>query len=221
MDFLEADKLILFILFVVPGFISLRIYDLMCPGLHRKSSDQLIDAVTYSSVNYAFFFGPVLLADSFNYSINSPLAWAAFYALALIVAPIFWPWLWLKLRKSGKLGKALPHPTFKPWDYIFGESKPYWIVVTMNNGEKIAGKFAGRSFASSSPCEEQLYLEETWVLNEDGGLERSRADTAGTLILNTQMASLEFFKLTYGEQDAGQQPSEQRPDQERLPAASD
>lgn len=49
----EIDKLLLFILFVIPGFISIKIYELLFPGQDKDSSKQIIDAVTYSCINYA------------------------------------------------------------------------------------------------------------------------------------------------------------------------
>ena len=63
----------------------------------------------------------------------------------------------------------------------------------------IAGRYDSVSFASSAPATEQLYLEENWVLNDDGGFERPRTATAGILILSSEIVTVEFFKLTAGE----------------------
>lgn len=49
------DALILFILFFVPGFISLKIYDLLIAKEQRDFSKSCFDAVGYSAVNFAFF----------------------------------------------------------------------------------------------------------------------------------------------------------------------
>ena len=40
------------------------------------------------------------------------------------------------------------------------------MKVILKDGTLIAGKYAGNSFASSAPADEQLYLEETWILND-------------------------------------------------------
>jgi len=63
----------------------------------------------------------------------------------------------------------------------------------------VAGKFGPNSFASSAPCEEQLYLEEEWVLNEDGGFERHAEQSAGVIILSSEIRSVEFYNS--GEDD--------------------
>ncbi|EHQ4639005.1 hypothetical protein U9F30_002746 [Salmonella enterica] len=68
-------------------------------------------------------------------------------------------------------------------------------MVTLKDGKKIAGKYGANSFASSAPEPEQIYLEEHWVLNDDGGLERPRVSTLGILILSKDIEHLEFFRF--------------------------
>ncbi|EPN9988960.1 DUF6338 family protein, partial [Vibrio cholerae] len=48
------------------------------------------------------------------------------------------------------------------------------------------------SFASSSPAEEQLYLEQTWKLGDDGSFERAINQTAGVIILTSEISHIEF-----------------------------
>ncbi|HDL0240492.1 TPA: hypothetical protein PWK60_004685 [Escherichia coli] len=68
-------------------------------------------------------------------------------------------------------------------------------MITLKNGKKIAGKFGANSFASSAPEPEQIYLEEHWVLNDDGGFERPRVSILGILILGNDIENLEFFRF--------------------------
>jgi hypothetical protein len=102
---------------------------------------------------------------------------------------------------------VLPHPTQKPWDYVFGKRKPYWVIVTLKNGKRIGGRFDSSSFASSSPAIEQIYLEKSWILNNEGGFERQKTNTAGVLIMASDIMTIEFFKLLYnpGEINVGQE----------------
>ncbi|OOL22306.1 hypothetical protein BXQ27_23310, partial [Klebsiella aerogenes] len=65
----------------------------------------------------------------------------------------------------------------------------------LKDGKKIAGKYGANSFASSAPEPEQIYLEEHWVLSNDGGLERPRVSTLGILILSKDIEHLEFFRF--------------------------
>jgi len=40
MEIWEIDKLVLFIAFVIPGFISIKCYQLLFPGTEKSASDQ-------------------------------------------------------------------------------------------------------------------------------------------------------------------------------------
>ena len=79
-----------------------------------------------------------------------------------------WPFLFLRLSTWRPIAKHLLHPIRKPWDYVFGKREPFWIIVHLQNGQKIGGRFGIGSFASSDPAHEQIYLEEVWVLDERG-----------------------------------------------------
>lgn len=76
-----------------------------------------------------------------------------------------------------------------------------------------------QSFVSSAPAAEQLYLEETWILNEDGGFERPRVDSAGIMILAADIVTVEFFHMTSGDGNDEQANTDQGP-REGLSASS-
>lgn len=57
--FEQQATLILFLGFFVPGFLMIRIYDLLVPTERRDFSKSVFDAVAYSAVNFvAFCNGP-------------------------------------------------------------------------------------------------------------------------------------------------------------------
>ncbi|WP_201510401.1 DUF6338 family protein [Psychrobacter alimentarius] len=190
----EIDKLILFIAFVIPGFISIKAYQLLCPGSERNTSDQLIDAIAYSSINYALLFSPIITIESGSLKNVHPSLYYMFYVFVLFVAPIIWVLVWRYLRTKEFFLRNAPHPTKKPWDYLFSQRKPYWVEVFLKNGNVIAGLYANNSSASSAPAPEQIYLEETWIMDADGKFERAIADTAGVIILTSEISHIEFRK---------------------------
>ena len=98
------------------------------------------------------------------------------------------------LRRTDLLQRALPHPTEKPWDFVFGKRNPYWAIVTLQDNSKIAGRYGMKSFASSAPAPVQLYLEEAWVYKDDG-FDRPRTDTAGILVLGPDIVSVELVTV--------------------------
>jgi len=204
MDIWEVNKLFLFIAFVVPGFISLKTYDLLQPGLTKDSSQQIIDAVTYSSVNYALLLWPIYAIETNEIRLQHPTLYIIFYVFSLLIAPICWVFAFLRLRKSEFFQKTIAHPTVKPWDYVFSKRGRYWVIATLNNGEKIGGRYDAKSFVSHGPAPHQIYLEEAWVINEAGGLERPRSETAGIIICAAEIVAIELFHIREGEDDDGQ-----------------
>ena len=194
MNIWEADKLIIFIAFVIPGFISLKVYELLCPGSSKNSSKQIIDAVAYSCINYALLFWPIQFVEKTALSTNYPNVYALFYLVVLFVAPIAWVAGQKILRTRKIFQKIAPHPTQKPWDFIFSKREPYWVKVILKDGTKIAGKYAGNSFASSAPAEEQIYLEETWILNDKLGFDRPKKRSAGVIVMASDISHVELSK---------------------------
>lgn len=203
-DVWSSDKLLLFIGFVIPGFISLKTYEMIFPGAPRESSKQLVDAVAYSCINYALLFLPIYAVETNDVKHSWPTLYLLFYATVLLVAPVAWVLVLGKLRQTQFFQSSLPHPTGKPWDFVFGQRRSHWVIVTLRDKTRIAGKYASGSFASSAPDPEQIYMEEAWVLNQDGGFDRPRTDSDGIMVLATDIVSIEFFKLTYGGKDGKQ-----------------
>lgn len=195
MDIWEADKLILFIAFVVPGFISLKTYALLQPTQVKDTSQQLVDAVAYSSVNYALLMGPIYAVEQLGVSLTHPVLYVLFYIVVLLMAPIGWAWGFLWLRKTQLLQRSLAHPTGKPWDFVFSKRLCYWVVATLNDGRRIGGYYGPESFASSNPEPEQIFLEQSWVLTEGGGFERPKEQSAGVIILAKEIVTLELFSV--------------------------
>ncbi len=210
MDLLNADKLVLFVAFVVPGFVSLKTYQLLFQAPAKDASNQVVDAVAYSCLNYAILFWPILSVEESNARNSYPHAYFAFYFFVLFIAPVALVCFLMSLRRTNFFQKTLPHPTGKPWDYVFGKREPYWVIVTLKDQRKIAGRFDSASFASSYPLPEQIYLEETWELNADGGFERQRTESAGIIVLTAEIESVELFNLKYGGQDDRQESSASR-----------
>lgn len=192
MDIWETNKLLLFIAFAVPGFISLKSYEILCPSGSKSGGDRLIDAVAYSCINYAVLFLPIRWIEDSGSIRRCPIAYYLFYLFVFVIAPFLWALFWKKLRATEFFQRSAPHPTAKPWDFLFEQRKPYWVKVVLNDGSIIAGRYASKSFASSAPADEQIYLEETWILGEGGEFARKVDRTAGTMVLAKNISYVEL-----------------------------
>lgn len=193
MDIWQTDKLILFIAFVIPGFLSIKFYQLIFPGTVRNASDQLIDAIAYSCINYALLFWAIVYVEDSGFRQIHPSLYYMFYVFVLFVSPFFLVLAWKWLRTHERFKGTAPHPTPKPWDFVFKQAKPFWIIVYLKNGNKVGGKYSGKSFASSFPADEQIYLEEAWLVSDAGLLDRAVKQSAGVLVMASEISYVEFF----------------------------
>ena len=192
MNIWELDKLYVFIMFVVPGFVSLKFYDLLFPNIVKDSSKQVIDAVTYSCLNYAILFLFIVKVEKSSLSTSHTNLYLFFYFFVIFIFPLVIVLIWKWLRSTDFVQKNAPHPTAKPWDYVFSQRKTYWVKVVLKNGTVIGGRYSNQSFASSAPAIEQLYLEESWILNNNGGFLRKKNNTAGVIVLSSEISYLEL-----------------------------
>jgi hypothetical protein len=72
MDIWNIDKFTLFLIFCLPGFISMKVYDLMVPGERRDVSKSIFEAVSYSTLNFAALFWLVILIQTGSFYQRHP-----------------------------------------------------------------------------------------------------------------------------------------------------
>lgn len=195
MDILEKGKLFLFVLFIMPGFISMRVYRLFHPSADSDTSKVLIDVVSYSCINFSLLLIPIYLIEKNNIFISHPVLYYLFYLFVLIIIPVLLPIILLKIRSCEKVKRVLPHPIGRSWDYFFSTRQCCWVLVTLKNGKKYGGYYGSESFASNSPEPEQIYLEKHWALDDDGDFDHELTDTLGIIILTNEIESVEFIKV--------------------------
>lgn len=195
MDIWHPDTLLLFLTVFLPGFISLKVWDLLVPNERRDSSKALFDALAYSTLNFAFLawvYLPELSQPSAL--LQSPLVAVPKLLLAFLVAPILWPILLRWLLTSRWLARFVVSPIKRPWDYVFGRREPYWIIVHLKDGRAVGGRYGGSSFASSYPVPEQIYLQEIWHLDDDLRFMHPIQHSKGALFFKDEIRAIEFFE---------------------------
>ena len=188
--FESGQSLTLFLLFFVPGFVSLKVYDSLVPSERRDFSKSVFDAIAYSAFNFAALYW--LIAWMQSAKANGWAFWTA-VVIALFLVPAAWPFFWLRLISGRLFARHFVHPIPRPWDFVFAKRKPYWMIVHLKDGRRIGGLFHSNSFASSHPAEPQVYLEEVWTLDAAGGFVAKVPQTAGIIILGDQIAAVELF----------------------------
>lgn len=221
MDLWNADKLLLFIVFVIPGFLLLKANAVLGLEPPADSSKQIVDAVAYSCINYALLAWPILLVEGSSLRKYNEALYFGFYGAVVFAFPVLLALAWRLLRSTQLLQEMLPHPTAKPWDFVFRKRRPYWILVTFKDGKQVAGRYDSDSFASASPTAEQIFLQEAWALSEEGGFERPRTNSAGILVLGSEVRTLEFFNFLQEERNGNETSTTKRTAGEGMAAQAD
>lgn len=193
MDIWSIDRLALFLLFVIPGFVSLKAYSLNFPGRIVKSSEQLMEAVTYSCINYALLSPLVYWGFRNKFWPDRPIFSIPFFLAILFGGPLLLVVGLAAFRRAKWVQRWLPHPTEYAWDFVFDQKTPWWVIASLDDGTRIGGLYGPKSFAASGVEKGGLYLEQAWVLNSDGGFDRERERTGGYLISADAIKTLEFF----------------------------
>jgi hypothetical protein len=131
--FEDQKALSLFLLFFVPGFISLKMYDLAVPGERRDFSKSLYDAIAYGALNLGVLFW------LFDFVLSAQLTrfwWYTCWFAALVVFPSIWPLLGLWIRKHKLVAGRLYNPNPRAWDSLFQRREPYWVIAHLRTGDE-------------------------------------------------------------------------------------
>lgn len=191
----DSNTLQLVFVFFVPGFITLKVFDRLVPTERRDFSKDLFEAIGLSCINFALLFWPIYIIYTTKLSETNPFLFYLSGIGILFIAPVLWAVGFSKLIARPFFRKRIIDPTLKPWDRLFSERRAYWVIVHMNGGASIGGKYGKNSFASSYPAEEQIYLEEVWQIDQMTGKFLSQVPrTHGLIISRKDYVFIEFLR---------------------------
>jgi hypothetical protein len=190
---LQLSNFLIFLIFFIPGFISVKIYDLLIPSERRDFSKSIFEVFAYSSLNYAVLSWWIFFILRINFYNNYPFIFALSLFCILFIIPALWPKILLKIISWKPIAKLVVSPVLKPWDFVFGQKRSFWVIINLRDGRKIGGKYYTRSYASSTPAEEQIYLEEVWKLDKNGKFIKAIEGSQGIIVLGKDISSIEFL----------------------------
>ena len=193
MDIFAIDKLRLFLFFFIPGFISMKVYSLIVPGARHDFSKDLLEAVAYSSINFAALSWLIFAISSDKFYLDNQYLYYLLSFFILFIFPIMWPFIFIRVSTWRPIAKYIMHPIPKPWDYVFGKKESYWTIIHLKNEKKIGGIYDTKSFSSSYPEKEQIYLEQVWELDGKGAFVRPIERSEGIIVLGDEIMAIEFF----------------------------
>ncbi|GHT87328.1 hypothetical protein FACS1894137_14470 [Spirochaetia bacterium] len=186
MDELTIDKIEMILFFVVPGFISLKVWGLLNRSPRFRLSESLLEAIIFSLINALFF---LRLFDIMR-QVHIVLA----YGVVFILFPVIWPCLFWMLSQIPFFRTRLT-PT--AWNHFFVNSEDCFILLHLKNNQLMGGLYSGKSFASSYPEKADLYIEQLWQLDEKGAFLAPVEKSGGLLVSFEEVAFIEIFKLDF------------------------
>lgn len=82
----------------------------------------------------------------------------------------------------------------KAWDYIFSKQESYNVRIILSDNTVICGVYGSKSFTSSFPHEEDIFLEQLWIKDEDDWFDKINPVSQGVLISRKDIKRIEFYK---------------------------
>jgi hypothetical protein len=194
MNIWEPEKILLFLAFFMPGFISIKVYELIVATRLRDFSSSLLEAVGYSVLNFAVLSWLIFWISTPGFSDENPVSSYISIVLIFFIFPALWPLLFIRISKWMFFKKHILSPISMPWDEVFSRREALWVIVHMKDGRKIGGKYGTRSRASAFPNKRQIYLESLWRLDDNGAFREKVKRTHGAVFFEEDISIIEFFK---------------------------
>lgn len=188
----DPADLELFATFIVPGFITVKIWDLMAPTTRRDFSKMVIELVAYSMI-----FFPVVeflrsAMQGASWDADLPLLYAIAFLGTIILIPAFFTWLFYRfwVRVARKTGAATPVPT--AWDYAFTRPGPFWVYFHMKEGPIVAGFFGDGSSAGTGVTAREVFVRDLRYVDDQGNISKAQTPPVNALIRQEDCTLIEF-----------------------------
>ena len=224
---IEAPEAVILLLYlVVPGYIIVKVYDLLAPGERRNLGDTIIEILAWSFIQLMFWFWPFVVLYTYSDSIATWLRYLIAFVLtilAVFVTPILAAYLINKVRHGGfirgvaKGSSSQPSPS--SWDWFFSEkANNYYVRFHLKTGEKLGGYFGENSFATSFPHKQEVYIEEAWQLDEDGKFTEPIEGTKGAFVNREDCTLVQLLEVreASGNQDGHKPMAEESTPERRI-----
>lgn len=194
---LDSTHLFLFLIFVVPGFVSMHVYGLLRSRDKISLKDNIFEAIAFSLVNITLMIWAVFpLLDTSEKGLfnTSPALYYVLFLTVLLVTPsilaiILFKFLNFLADKNYILLRAQ-----NAWDDFFLRREPCWVIVHLDDGRRIGGWYGDDSYASLYPHSGHIYLEELWMFDAQGNFSEKITGSRGIILRPEDYSMIEFFE---------------------------
>ncbi len=196
------EAVFLAIAFLVPGFVWSSVLSMLIPRRTQALQVRMLEFLTLSCFNYAIWSWLIFLVFKRSWDETHPVWAAGAFFFILFASPTLLGLCFARLRQRNKIAWFLVRFGFRTvaciptaWDWHFRRQKPYWVIVRLSDGSRVAGYFGYNSFAGDDPQERDLYLEKVCRPAADKGSWEVVPDTGGVLLKAREVVAVEFKKV--------------------------
>lgn len=194
MQQLLAPEFILFLAFIVPGFLSMRVYGLLLPGDEPSLKENVLEAFAFGILNFVVMYWAISLLLDQEFTSRSRLTNYLIVVLTFLIAPITWPvTLKLILRRLAEWNIVL-YGYRNAWDDFFLRREPCWIIVHLKDGRRLGGWYGENSYAGLYPNSGHLSLEQLWRLDEQNRFVEPVPQSRGIILRPDDYHFVELFR---------------------------
>lgn len=206
------DMLFYTFAFIVPGFVMFSTFTTFVPKKNDAAKISLIRFLFFSSINYGIWSWLIYLLFNNQYLKTHQLYSAFLWCFIIFISPILIGILAGHFSNKDKIRRILQSFGFNPihtipasWDYKFSKlPETTWIIVTLDDGSHVYGRFSTGSFASSDCDDRDIYIEEIYNIDDKGNWTAvPRCD--GILIRGENIRYIEFIADEKRSEDNGEE----------------
>ena len=201
---LSELNLLLFFAFVVPGFVSIRVFSLLHPVETKQLKDNILEAIAFSSMNFAVLAWAIIPISDPRFLDNNPWLFYSAILLVFLVAPTLWPVVLIRLLSFLQNKQVILGQLPTAWDHFFSRREGCWVIAHLPDGRRIGGLFGSSSYATSYPNEGHLYIEELWDLDANGAFRERIEGTQGVILRPEDYQFVEIFEWSSDDEQTEQ-----------------
>ena len=183
-------------IFIIPGFVMTKIINACNPSTKMDFGEAFIQWLLLSLFNFCCCRGMTMWLYSHRELFND-WYWVVFLLSVLFIATLV-AILIAKIKQGQVIRKILSwfhvyikHSIPTSWDNVFSKPDTQFITVTLTNGEQISGIFSTESFASESPNDKDIFIEQMYNIN--GNKWELIEGNKGILIIGENIRTIEFY----------------------------
>jgi hypothetical protein len=201
----SISQALILLFLLLPGFVFLWTFERMAGPVGARGTDRLVRAVAWSALIDA-------LGSLWLYSFGLRIAggdtprpfvlWATSIVFVLVAPVVLGVLLGIGRRQgvsrrlTESLGRFAPlDPTPTAWDFALSGDEPRFVRVRLKDGTLVGGFFGSRSYASSYPEAQDIFIEKAWEIDGLGEFTEPIEGSAGIFVPGTSIETLDVVEI--------------------------